>query len=61
MLSTMIFLMAAASYYLSNRYAGEKILNPLTEGALIFIFLLLLIGGPLSFKYMKLPATEYQV
>jgi hypothetical protein len=50
-------LMAAASLHLSNRYAGEKTLNPITEGTIIFLFFIIILLGSLLYCFMNIPPT----
>jgi hypothetical protein len=53
--SSLTFLLAASAMHLSNRYAGEKNLNVLTERIMLFIFVVCLTAGLLCliFKPFK--------
>ena len=60
LISSLSFLIAAASFHLSNRYAGAKNLNRITESAMIVIFISIIVAGACVF-YLKTITLSYNL
>jgi len=52
-------MLATVSFYLSNRYAGEKNLNYATEVTLILLFIAITVSGAVLYGAYTLPQNTY--